>query len=67
MMNQIRCGFANSVDPDQLGSEEAHWSGSALFAIQRLNLYQQPYSRTLIGWKLKVGVRSEFILHDKGK
>ena len=26
--------FANSVDPDQLTSEEANWSGSALFAIK---------------------------------
>ena len=25
--------FANSVDPDQFVSEEANWSGSALFAI----------------------------------
>ena len=25
--------FANSVDPDQLASEEANWSGSALFVI----------------------------------
>ena len=25
--------FSNSVDPDQLASEEANWSGSALFAI----------------------------------
>ena len=25
--------FAKSVDPDQLDSEEANWSGSALFAI----------------------------------
>ena len=25
--------FANSVDPDQLASSEANWSGSALFAI----------------------------------
>ena len=25
--------FANSVDPDQLASEEANWTGSALFAI----------------------------------
>ena len=24
---------ANSVDPDQLASEEANWSGSALFVI----------------------------------
>ena len=26
--------LANSVDPDQLASEEANWSGSALFATQ---------------------------------
>ena len=25
--------LANSVDPDQLASEEANWSGSALFVI----------------------------------
>ena len=36
-------------------SEEANWSGSALFAIQYVNLYQQPGSSNLIGWKLKVG------------
>ena len=24
--------MANSVDPDQLASEEANWSGSSLFA-----------------------------------
>ena len=38
--------FANSVDPDQLASEE---SGSALFAIQYLNLYQESGSSNLIG------------------
>ena len=26
--------FANSEDPDQLASDEANWSGSALFVIQ---------------------------------
>ena len=26
--------FANSIDPDQLASSEANWSGSALFAIK---------------------------------
>ena len=31
--------FANSVDPDQLASEEANWSGSALFVKQYVNLY----------------------------
>ena len=30
--------FTNSVDPDQLASEEANWSGSALFAIKYVNL-----------------------------
>ena len=30
--------MANIVDPDQLASEEANWSGSALFAIKYMNL-----------------------------
>ena len=30
--------FANCVDPDQLASEEANWSGSALFAIKYVNI-----------------------------
>ena len=34
--------YANSVDPDQLASEEAHWSGTTLFVIQYVNLYKQP-------------------------
>ena len=43
--------FANSEDPDQFASEEANWSGSALFAIKyvNLNLYQQSGSSNLIG------------------
>ena len=45
-----------SVDPDQLA--EANWSGSALFVIKYVNLYQQPGSSNLIGWKLEVGVAS---------
>ena len=48
--------FANSVDPDQLASEEANWSGSALFVIQYVNVYQQPGSSNLIGWKLEMGM-----------
>ena len=31
--------FANNVDPDQLASEEANWSGSALFAIISMWIY----------------------------
>ena len=50
--------FANSVDPDQLASSEANWSGSALFAIKYENSYQQTRSSNLIGWKLEVGVTS---------
>ena len=50
--------FANSVDPDQLASEEANWSGSALFAIKFVNLHQQSGSSNLTGWELEVGVAS---------
>ena len=49
MLNPIYPAFANSVDQDQLASEEANWSGSALFAIKYVNLYQQSGSRYLIG------------------
>ena len=50
----------NSVDPDQLASEEANWSGSALFVIKYmyLSLYQQSWSSNLIGWQLEMGVSS---------
>ena len=68
--------FANSVDPDQLASEEANWSGlaseeanwsgSALFVIKCMNSYQQPGSSNLIGWKLEVGLSSYFIQQGKG-
>ena len=53
-----RHAFANSVDPDQLASEEANWSRSALFVIKYLILYQQPESSNTIDWKLEVGVAS---------
>ena len=55
---QIYTAFQISVDPDQLASEEANWSGSALFAFKYVNLYQQTRSSNLIGWKLEVGVAS---------
>ena len=51
--------FTNSVDPNQ-------WSGSALFAIKNVKLYQQPGSSNLIGCKLEVSMASQFIQHDKG-
>ena len=53
---RIYPAFANSVDPDQLASEEANWSGSALFDIKYVNLQQQSRSSNLIGCKLKVGL-----------
>ena len=45
--------LANSVDPDQLASEEANWSGSALFAIKHVNLCQHS-GLNLTGWQLEV-------------
>ena len=58
--------LANSVDPDQLASEEANWSGSALFVINYVNFYQKHGSSNLICWKLEEGMASELIQHDKG-
>ena len=58
LLNQDNPAFANSEDPDQLASEEANWSGSRLFVTEYVNLYQQPGSSDLIGWKLEVGVAS---------
>ena len=37
-----------------------------MFVISYMNLYQNPGSSDLIGWKLAVGMTSEFIQHDKG-
>ena len=58
LLNQDIPCLANCVDPDQLASSEANWSGSALFDIQYVNLYQNPESSSLIGWQLEVGVAS---------
>ena len=41
--------FANSVDPDLLATEEAKWSGSALFVMKYVNLYQQLGSVNFLG------------------
>ena len=38
--SRICPAFANSVDPNQLVSEETDWSGSTLFVIKYVNLYQ---------------------------
>ena len=49
LLNPDIPSFANSVYPDQLASEEANWSGSALFAIKYVNLHEQYGSSNLIG------------------
>ena len=41
--------LANSVDPDHLASEDANWSGSALFVIKYVDFYQKPGSSDRIG------------------
>ena len=66
LLNTTCPALANSVDPDQLASEEANWSRYALFVIKYVNFYQKPRSSNLIGWKLEVGVAFKFIQHDKG-
>ena len=48
LLNTMCPVLANSVDPDQLGSEEANWSGSAPFVIKYMNFYQ-----IQISWVLK--------------
>ena len=48
--------LTNSVDPDQLASEEANRSGSALFVIKYVNFYQKLGSSNLTDWKLEVGM-----------
>ena len=50
--------LTNSVDPDQLASEEANWSGSALFVIKYVNFYQKLGPSYLTGWKLEAGMAS---------
>ena len=50
--------FANSVDPDQLVSEDANWSRSALFAIQYMNLYHNLDQGNWSAENLEVGMAS---------
>ena len=51
-------GFTNSIDPEQLASEEAICSGFALFVVKHVNLYRQPGSSKFTGLKLEVDVAS---------
>ena len=58
LLNMTFSVLTNSVDPNQLASSEANWSGSALFVIKYENFYQKPGLSNLTGWKLKLGVAS---------
>ena len=40
---RIGIAFENNVDPDQMASEEAIWSGSILFFIEFVNLYNKQH------------------------
>ena len=42
--------FTNSVDPDQMASKEAIWSGSTLFVIWFVILNENILWCNLIGW-----------------
>ena len=59
----ISC-LANSIDSDQLASEEYNWSGSTLFVIKYVNFNQRPGSNNLVGLKLEVGLTSYIIYHN---
>ena len=61
---RIGIAFVNSVDPDQMASEEAIWSGSTLFFTQFVNLYDQTTLGNLIGWQSKMGV--EDLIYSAG-
>ena len=41
LLNTTHPVLTNNVDPDQLASEEANWSGSALFVINYVNFCQK--------------------------
>ena len=41
LLNSTCPVLANSVDIDQLASQEANWPGSALFVIKYVNFYQK--------------------------
>ena len=58
LLNPDKPCFTTHVDPDQLASEKPNWSGSALFVIQYVNLYQQSGLSNLISWQLETGVAS---------
>ena len=48
--------FLQIVDPCQLASSEASWSGSSLFVIRYMNIYQQSGLNNLIWWYSEVCV-----------
>ena len=60
--------FRDQICNKRIGKnpEEAIWSGSTLFVIQFVNLYEQTTSSDLIGWKSEIGVANLVNQQDKG-
>ena len=56
----------NIVDPDQLASDEASWSGSAMFSMQPLNPLYKMKSPNWTGLKTEVHMPFQFVQQDKG-
>ena len=53
---RIGIAFENSLDPDQMASEEAIWSGSTLFFMEFVNLHEQTTLSYLIGCQSEMSV-----------
>ena len=56
--------FTNNDDLDQLASEEANWSGSALLVIMYVNLYQQ-HGMSCIRWVEYRALRYAMVRYQK--
>ena len=54
--------MANSVDPDQLASEEANWSGSTLFAMT----VHVVFSKRRVKWASLLYFQSFSSFHNSG-
>ena len=64
MNPDIPCLCKQCVDPDQLASEEANWSGSALFAIKYVNL---PTTLIKLSDWLKIRNVCGFLIYSAGQ
>ena len=66
MLNPYLFFFENRVDPDQMASDEAIWSGSTLFSTLIVITCIQLECCRLTGLKLGRSVVHKNIQHDKG-